>query len=357
MVQMALIYGIMDIEEGPSRQKVPISAQSAGQNRRTVRMGRAKRAVVEYRSYELPSDFPIMVLTGDKWHISHVPSGMLHIHNCLEIGLCHSESGTLVFGDSRVDFSAGDVTCIARNVPHTTYSAPGCASLWSYIFLDPMALLSEFAHASYPDPFVTQHMLSSCHMVLSSESCPELRPLINAILHEMTVRSTSYQLCVKGLCLSLMVCLLRAYHTIRQEEDTFGRYMYAIAPAIDYIHANYMHEFPQDTLAEVCHLSPTHFRRLFHEQMHTNPLTFLHQTRILESCTLLRTSEISVAEIAGRVGYTSLSSFNRNFSRIMGCTPSEWRRSSGQLQRPTVLSYSGWMQAEKVPAGIPDEEE
>ena len=311
-------------------------------------MGRTRRPIVEYRNYELSAEFPIMVLTGEQWRISHVPSGRQHIHNCLEIGICHSEHGTMEFGDVPVEFDAGDVTCIARNVPHTTYSAPGCASLWSYLYLDPQILLEElFPWEQHNERMMVQQMLCSCHMLLKPEQHPELGPLVKSILEEMIHERPNYQLSVRGLCLAMMVVLLRAYGEDPQKEDTLGKYMYAIAPAIDYIHTNYMHEFPQDVLAEVCHLSPTHFRRLFHEQMRTNPLNFLHQTRILKSCTMLRTSDVSVAEIAGRVGYTSLSSYNRNFLRIMGCTPSTWRKTSGD-NRPSVVSYSGWQLPEKL---------
>lgn len=319
-------------------------------------MGRTRRTVVEYRSYELPSDFPFVALTGDEWHISHVPSGRLHIHNCLEIGLCHTEKGTIVFGDTPVGFSAGDVTCVARNVPHTTYSAPGCSSLWSYIFLDPVALLGEGAFGEM-GLLNVQQMLSGCHMVFSGEAVPEMRPLLEAILREMTSRKAFSRICVRGLCMALMVVIYRAWSEAQQKADALGRYMHAIAPAIDYIHANYMQEFELNTLAEVCHLSPTHFRRLFHEQMHTNPLTFLHQTRILKSCTLLRTSDVSVADVAGMVGYTSLSSFNRNFARVMGMPPSKWRRSSEQTPRTTVLSYTGWTEAERIIPPVEEEEE
>ena len=52
-------------------------------------MGRKSRTVIEYRSYALPVSFPLMVLTGDSWHISDIPSKRLHFHNCLEIGMCH----------------------------------------------------------------------------------------------------------------------------------------------------------------------------------------------------------------------------------------------------------------------------
>ena len=51
-------------------------------------MSRPPRTVIEYRNYELPADFPIQMLSGENWRISDVPSGVLHFHNCLEIGLC-----------------------------------------------------------------------------------------------------------------------------------------------------------------------------------------------------------------------------------------------------------------------------
>ncbi len=79
-------------------------------------MARPKHVVLEYRNYELPADFPILVLTGDRWHISPVPGKHLHIHNCLEIGLCHSSGGTMVFDHQQVHFAAGDMDAGYREV-------------------------------------------------------------------------------------------------------------------------------------------------------------------------------------------------------------------------------------------------
>lgn len=87
-------------------------------------MAKSKRAVTEYRSYYLPMQFPVLLLSGDYWKISDIPSGSLHFHNCLEIGICHSDSGTLEINGEKQTFHAGDVTVLPRNVPHTTYSAP-----------------------------------------------------------------------------------------------------------------------------------------------------------------------------------------------------------------------------------------
>lgn len=95
---------------------------------------------MEYRNYYLPADFPVLVLTGGHWKISDIPSSRLHFHNCLEIGLCHSHSGTMKFYSEPMSFKEGDVTCIPRNIPHTTYSDQGTESRWSYIMFDPAQL-------------------------------------------------------------------------------------------------------------------------------------------------------------------------------------------------------------------------
>ena len=38
-------------------------------------MSKPKKTVIEYRNYELPINFPVLVLTGDRWYISDVKSG------------------------------------------------------------------------------------------------------------------------------------------------------------------------------------------------------------------------------------------------------------------------------------------
>lgn len=316
-------------------------------------MARPKPAVLEYRNYELPADFPILTLTGDQWHISPVPGKHLHIHNCLEIGICHSSGGTMIFDNRRVHFSAGDVTCIARNVPHTTWSDPGAPSRWSYLFLDPDALLGPSVLRHHSGLKDAGYFLSDCHLLFQPDRHPWAAWYVKKIIREMVDCTPGCQAVVRGLITALLIDMLRVYSR-EETESVRDPCMSALSPALDYIHENYMLNFPQDRLSEICHLSPTHFRRLFKAQIGASPLAFLHQTRILKSCTLLRTSEYSVTEIAERVGYNSLSSYNRHFSETMGCPPTEWRKTAGSSPRPSLLTFTGWTEAESVPA---DDEE
>ena len=121
-----------------------------------------------------------------------------------------------------------------------------------------------------------------------------------------------------------------------------------IAPALEYIRSHYMDDFSMEYLAELCSLSPAHFRRIFSSVMETSPLKYLTDTRIRQAASLLRTTEASVLSISEEVGYHSVSSFNRQFHDTMGQTPREWRRRMSILKDQSVMKYRGFLVPETL---------
>lgn len=318
-------------------------------------MSRSHKTVIEYRSYELPVGFPAMLLSGENWHISDVPSGKLHFHNCMEIGYCHTDSGFMEFDGVAVPFRAGDVTFVSRNIPHTTYSDKGTASLWSYIYVRPDEILLGNFNDSSPRAGLFRDMLQNIHVILHPEEVPDVAFLVQQIIQEMEERQTNFREAVRGLFLALFMKMIRVYELERMthtepaaETKDLADNRLVIAPALDYIRQNYAENFPMEHLADLCHLSQTHFRRLFHEIMLTSPLAYLNTTRILQACTLLRSSEDSILAISEQVGFRSVSSFNRHFQDIYGTTPSDWRRRYGQDSKSSILNYTGWTEAQKL---------
>lgn len=84
-----------------------------------------------------------------------------------------------------------------------------------------------------------------------------------------------------------------------------------------------------DSLAEIArrlHTSPYHLARVF--RAHTGR-TIVQHRRALRAATaldLLTHTREPVAQIAGRVGYTSHAPFSADFKAVFGCTPSQARR-------------------------------
>lgn len=322
-------------------------------------MSKPKNVVTEYRNYYLPMRFPAIVLAGDYWKISDVQSGRLHFHNCLEIGICHSDSGTLELYGEPAPFKAGDITVIPRNVPHTTYSSPGTASHWSYIFLDPKEMFRHFLPGTWKNYDLLSYGIPGYRYIFDKEEFPVIHQLATYAVNELTSQKPGYEISARGLLLSLYIKLYRIQYSAAEEtasgrSDSIGTLSssnpLAIAPALDYIENNYMQQFSVEFLSDLCHWSPTHFRRVFHEVMGTSPLDFVNNTRILKSCNLLCSTEESILNISEMVGFQSVSSYNRYFIRTMQTTPREYRKqmiqSDKMAENQSILEYSGWMYPE-----------
>lgn len=319
-------------------------------------MAKPVNTITEYRNYYLPPHFPILLLTGEHWKISDIPSGRLHFHNCLEIGICHSDSGYMEFYGERVPFHEGDITIIPRNVPHTTYSSPGVASLWSYLYIDPKEFFRHSLPSTWKNYDLPPYVFKNFKYILHKEQYPTVYQLLNVILKELKEARLGYQFSAKGLLLALYIEIYR----IQSQEEDGGGYPedgfsesaspLSIAPALDYIEKNYMKQFSIEFLADLCHWSPTHFRRIFNSVMRISPLNYVNNTRIQKSCSMLCSTEDSILSISEAVGFQSVSSYNRYFFRLMRQSPREYRKrmlqSDKQAQGMSIMEYSGWMSPE-----------
>jgi len=313
-------------------------------------MSKVKQISVELRSYDLSEYFPVLLLTGEQWRISDIPAGTHHFHNCLEIGLCESDSGKMEFQDECIPFHADDVTIVGSNIPHTTYSSPGTASKWTYIFvnipslLEPLFPLNALEHSDE-----LTDMLHNFYAVMPKGKYPDIYNLVTAAISELKNKESNYEFSFRGLMMSFIVRLLPVYKkNITLTGDCPRENALVIAPAINYIDEHYMQDFTMEDLAEMCNLSPSHFRRVFTAIVGEAPLKYLNHIRIQKASVLLRTTELSILDISDEVGYNSLSSFNRHFLEDFGEAPREWRKKIIAPHPRNIMKFAGWMVPPKI---------
>lgn len=85
-------------------------------------------------------------------------------------------------------------------------------------------------------------------------------------------------------------------------------------------------DLPLIVIANACGLSPSYFARAFKQSMGLPPHKWMLQRRVDKAKDLIRTSRLSLAEVAGACGFVDQSHFSRVFSRLVGTTPGDWRR-------------------------------
>ncbi len=90
------------------------------------------------------------------------------------------------------------------------------------------------------------------------------------------------------------------------------------------------HFFEPITLADVARsalLSKFHFCRVFHHETGLSFRDYLQGLRIARAKSLLADTRLTVTEIAFAIGFNDLSYFDNVFAKIVGVTPTEYRKS------------------------------
>ena len=79
-------------------------------------------------------------------------------------------------------------------------------------------------------------------------------------------------------------------------------------------------------LARIACVSEAHFIRTFRATFGETPNRYLQRRRVERAMFLLRSSSRSVTDICMDVGFSSLGTFSRVFSSVVGESPSSYRR-------------------------------
>jgi len=99
-----------------------------------------------------------------------------------------------------------------------------------------------------------------------------------------------------------------------------------VGKALALLHENPAHDWTIELLSERVGLSRSALHERFVHYVDQPPMQYLGQWRMQIAAKRLLQSHDNVATIALDVGYDSEAAFSRAFKRIVGTTPSEWRR-------------------------------
>ncbi|MBY6037002.1 AraC family transcriptional regulator [Fictibacillus nanhaiensis] len=102
---------------------------------------------------------------------------------------------------------------------------------------------------------------------------------------------------------------------------------FLVKKVLDFIHSNYDKEINVETLARIAQQSKYHFIRNFKKFTNQTPYQYLLQIRIEKGKELLLNTDKSVLEISYELGFSNPSQFYRNFIKVTGCTPIEFKGS------------------------------
>src|SRR5438105_12096631 len=166
-------------------------------------------------------------------------------------------------------------------------------------------LLERTAH---PDPITSRLLLSAADVLESNETLDRLFRqqltdlLATRLLAAHTGAPAAVQSVVGGLAPTV---LMRAIERLRSESDA---------------------DVSLAALAAEAGLSRFHFCRSFKESTGLSPHAWLRQHRLEQAMQMLRETDASIVTVAAALGYASQTACAATFKRLMGDTPTDWRR-------------------------------
>lgn len=80
------------------------------------------------------------------------------------------------------------------------------------------------------------------------------------------------------------------------------------------------------TLAHEAGLSVSHYSALFKQKTRQSPIDYFIQLKIQYACQLIDLNNLSIRQVSEAIGYTDSFYFSRIFKKVMGVSPSEYRK-------------------------------
>ncbi|XCP85767.1 AraC family transcriptional regulator [Roseburia hominis] len=313
-------------------------------------MGKKKKAQMQFRYYRMAYGSSILALLGEKWIRSYGSDvEYLHFHNLLEIGYCYNGSGQLVLGKEEYRYEDDTFSVIPRHFPHTTNSDQGGINRWEYLYVDLEGVLGELFQNNTRKMNEIVKRINSRAMLKRASEEPQMAAKVLEIMNLIRCMDAYYMEEAKAIMAALLLDIARMFEAVGGEVIEEVRMEHAamlVFCVLDYISFHYMEPIMVGELAQMCHVSETHFRRVFTGYMKMSPLQYINTVRIQNACEYLRKTDWQVADIANRCGFTTISTFNRNFKELMGKKPLEWRKCpenyEQQLLEFNIHSEEGW---------------
>jgi AraC-like DNA-binding protein len=109
--------------------------------------------------------------------------------------------------------------------------------------------------------------------------------------------------------------------------------------ARDVADRNYAEPLDLARLAAAAGVSKYHFLRCFAAEYGETPMQYVGRRRIERATDLLRATNLTVTEVCHLIGYSSLGSFSKRFTELVGMSPSEYQRTQAGARIPGCFVF------------------
>ena len=266
------------------------------------------------------------------WHQPNPDSYAPHFHSAIEVCVPLLGGCEVTVSGKVYHVQAGEVLFVPSDATHALRMAAG-SERYLIIFEHNAAFtMKEFAALR---PMMRQPI----YLTAECEATPIVRKTLMQLVDAYEAYTPLRNLRCYALLMDVFATLGELYlpnvansaemndiHRRLSGEDAFNR-------ALDYLNKNYAENITLDVLADYAGFSRYTLSRMFSRHTGATFIQYLNARRVDMAAEMLSQSDLPVTQVALRVGFGSIATFNRVFRTQKGCTPSQYRNVYLELKK------------------------
>lgn len=268
---------------------------------------------------------PLVIPAGKIYQITElslIRSGEIeeHIQHCDEITYVVSGKATVYAGDTSFELSAGQIHFIKKGQHHKIIADENqnfhyyCIGFLLDTHYEEIKMFSD-------------SILQLEQFVVEDEG--NMESLFSLLINELYIHTPESLIMIHLYFCQMLIQLYRILTGKSKEalnKINTSSSNHAVYRTLRYIDREYIRITKVREIAQALSYSEYYLSHIFREKMDITLKDYLIQKKIITATELLKTSNMSVSEIAEHLHFSSLHSFGLAFKRYMNMSASEFRR-------------------------------
>jgi len=264
-------------------------------------------------------------------------NGIMHKHDFIEIAYVISGKGLHIVGDQKYNTRKGDLFIVNYDIPHGFFPDPEGGTepvVYNCVFMPNFLDASLLGNMYFQDilssflfkSFFPEESHRNADLSLKGTEYQDIGDLFHKMYEEYKNRNKGYIEIIRAYLIELIVKILRLMDSNKQSNISLQNQR-VVYQAIEYLRNNYNTDIRLEELAAKSFISKNYFSRLFKEVTGINFTDYVQNLRVDEACSLLKSTDMKVTDIAHQVGFKDMKFFYEVFKKLTGKTPGEFRKS------------------------------
>ena len=274
------------------------------------------------------------VMLASLFHSCHAPAHRTysaHRHTSFEIAFFKKGSGIYCCNDKMLNFQAGDIFIFSTNEEHFI-SEISTEMLVMNLHFEPQYIYSPI-QLGQDNSFLRiffDRSDSFCNRLPRKHAVTEqIVRYMEELENEFFNRPDNCEMMIKIKILSMLVLMTRELgytNAISKKRMPQTKCSDELMKVMDHINCNFESDISLEELACVGHMSPNYLCTVFKQVNGMTMWEYILIRRVEKAKRLLKETDMSIISIHTACGFQSSSNFNKAFKKLVGMSPSKYRK-------------------------------